>query len=1167
MSAMQLRFFGQPQLSIDGHTVDLKSRKGWALLAYLAATDRAHSRDLLATLFWPEHTQTRARGNLRRLLFTLNQSPAGAWLQADSDTIALRMTSDGQIDLWDFAAHMAQGDVIAAAALYRDDFLGGVLLGDSDDFERWATQQREFYRREVIGALENLTQAEIAGGQYGAALAHARRQLRIDPLQESAYRQAMTALALSGRRSEALLLFEQGRQQLQDALGLDPGSDTVALQARIRADTLDAPAAAAEPVRGGRDVTPRAVDRADLAVPRQAYLRQAPAFPLVGRGDELAQIEQQWQQAHAGHGSMLLLDGEPGIGKSRLVEEVLHKVADDGGHALRVTCFQMEQAMPYHPIIDLVEQIRRVQPPEFWRGLPTGAVNDIALLVPAVADDAAGEHVAPTVTPVNSDEAQQTRLLRALTHLLEQLLQQHTLLLVIDDVQWADEATLSFLHYVGRRLEAWPALFIFTYRQEGRLDSPHLADLIQTLVQNRHVAQLHLRPLHIHETEELLRVATGATQAAQALAVRLQRESDGNPFFLLSILQSLEEEGLIQPLPGGGKVVNSAAIVAAHRPQALSEALKNSVRVRLQRVPDGARQLLDVAAVFGASFSFRLLQAITQRTPLVLLEQLEELVQRQLLREVTNQAYDFSHDKIREVVYDELRDNRRRVLHRVVAETLEQMPAASDQLMQLAYHYEQSGVGEKALLYLTKAAVRATELFAGAQALDYYARALTFVPAGDWAQHYALHEACERILGVLGQRRRQWQELTVLTQLALDLDDVSLRATTALRRAAYAQQTSQYARAIDAAHEALQLAAKAGNDAPAVEATLILGRAYLRQGNYELARRYAHRTLDGAVATGPQLLEGKARRLLGQIAHEQGSHDEARAQHLMALGLAQAAGDRLMEAETLSSLGELAHEQVDYDAAQRDYEQGLTISRQAGYRRQEGFAANNLGWLAWQVGDYPAAEVHLRQALAIADEIADRRNMSLVQINLGYVAEDTGDLAAACRWQEHALAVARAIGDQRLEGYALTGLGSALTGLGRPADAVSRLDQAYALRAELQQPHLVGETQAALARARLAQGDPHAAFSTIADLLAYIEAGRPLEGAESPFRIYLTCYQVLLAVDAARAQAMLDRACRVLQEKAHHIHDDAVRHRFLHAVPWHRLLMDAKASASAHPPS
>ncbi|MEZ4718700.1 MAG: BTAD domain-containing putative transcriptional regulator [Caldilineaceae bacterium] len=365
---MQLRFFGQPQLSIDGHTVDLKSRKGWALLAYLAATDRAHSRDLLATLFWPEHTQTRARGNLRRLLFTLNQSPAGAWLQADSDTIALRMTSDGQIDLWDFAAHMAEGDVIAAAALYRDDFLGGVLLGDSDDFERWATQQREFYRREVIGALENLTQAEIAGGQYGAALAHARRQLRIDPLQESAYRQAMTALALSGRRSEALLLFEQCRQQLQDALGLDPGSDTVALQARIRAGTLDAPAAA-EPARGGWDVTPApwtagpcrptaGLSSASAGLSSGgARRRTGPDRVAVAAG-----ARRPWQHAPAGRGT--------GNGKSRLVEEVLHKVADDGGHALRATCFQMEQAMPYHPIIDLVEQIRRVQPPEFWRGCP-----------------------------------------------------------------------------------------------------------------------------------------------------------------------------------------------------------------------------------------------------------------------------------------------------------------------------------------------------------------------------------------------------------------------------------------------------------------------------------------------------------------------------------------------------------------------------------------------------------------------------------------------------------------------------------------------------------------------------------------------------------------------------------------------------------------------------
>ncbi|MGD2078545.1 MAG: BTAD domain-containing putative transcriptional regulator, partial [Chloroflexota bacterium] len=242
MTQLYLRLFGQPRLEQDDQLVEIKSRKGMAMLAYLATVRKESGRDLLATLLWPEFSQTRARANLRRTLYALNQSPVSHWLQAEGDMLALAPDDGSCVDVRRFNDLVQLGtpdDLARAAALYQADFLEGFFLPDSEPFDEWLTAQQQQYQRQALDMLAQLASWQLEKGASKEAEAYARRQVEIDDLREKAWRQLMTILAQDGRRAEALVEYERCRQLLLDELGVEPAEQTVALAESIRSGTSD----------------------------------------------------------------------------------------------------------------------------------------------------------------------------------------------------------------------------------------------------------------------------------------------------------------------------------------------------------------------------------------------------------------------------------------------------------------------------------------------------------------------------------------------------------------------------------------------------------------------------------------------------------------------------------------------------------------------------------------------------------------------------------------------------------------------------------------------------------------------------------------------------------------------------------------------------------------
>ena len=388
-----------------------------------------------------------------------------------------------------------------------------------------------------------------------------------------------------------------------------------------------------------------AVDGAPLA--EVAAEAAGEVAPLVGRANEWGSLVGLLARLTSGAGHVVLLEGEPGIGKSRLMLELEQYCAGRSLRSLATRCYEIERAMPYQPVIDLVGKALEAASDEVLGTLPPVSLAEIAALVPGLAD-----RVAVPAVSADFPEARKARLFRAVLQLFDALAAGQQLVVMLDDLQWADDASGQFVHYLGRQAARRPLLFVCAYRDEDAATEERLAGLVASLRRERHTRHMALARLQPADTQALLERFDHPTLRTEGLAARLHRETDGNPFFLTSMLQALSAG-------------EAAATSSGELP--LPEALRAAVRARLAHVPPAARSALDVAAVLGRRFDFETLAAVAGATEQALAQALEALVKRRLLREEPEDGfYDFTHDKVREVVYREIGGARRVLLHRQI---------------------------------------------------------------------------------------------------------------------------------------------------------------------------------------------------------------------------------------------------------------------------------------------------------------------------------------------------------------------------------------------------------------------------------------------------------------------------------------------------------------------
>lgn len=479
------------------------------------------------------------------------------------------------------------------------------------------------------------------------------------------------------------------------------------------------------------------------------WLDQLVRGQLVGRGAEIAQLEQLWNLVNrtparvTAH--LALLSGEPGVGKTRLAEALMAAARRDGAIVLRGGCYELEATTPYLPFVEMLRDWTQAQDPQTLRELLGDTAPEINKLAPAVESKLGALPPSPPLSP-NEDRL---RLFDSVARLLQALAAERGLLLFIDDLHWADQGTLNLLHYILRRLQGARALVLAAYR-EVELDRTHpLAAALVEWNRERLATRLALKRLTPDDTGALLAALFGQARVSDDFAALVYRETEGNPFFIEEVMKALIEQGEIYRVGDRWERKELHELV-------LPQSVKEAIGRRLNRLSEPTVQVLHTAAALGKVFTFGELVAVTrtgarqENAPLhedALLDALDEASAAQLIRPDREDEFAFTHDKIREVLYEELNAIRRRRLHQRIADGLASLqttgtPDRRVRPADLAYHYALAGDWEHALSYSLRAADEAERVFAFDEALRDLERAREAADA--LARHERLAEIYER---------------------------------------------------------------------------------------------------------------------------------------------------------------------------------------------------------------------------------------------------------------------------------------------------------------------------------------------------------------------------------------------------------------------------------------
>jgi DNA-binding SARP family transcriptional activator len=699
-----------------------------SLLAYLVLHRNApQSRAHLSYLFWLDSTESQARANLRKQLYHLRRSlpDAEQFLYADHKVLQWQPDAPFSLDVADFedALDRAQeaehaGDLAGlqealeqAVAAYRGDLLPSC-------YDDWVLTERERLRQAFARTVERLIEVLESQRRYPAAIREAQRLLRHDPLQEATYRRLMRLHALNGDRAYALRTYHSCATVLQRELDVEPSMATQEAYERLLAlDTAPAP-------------------------PPESLLTTT---SLVGRDEEWTQLQRIWRSASDRRPRLVMLTGEAGMGKTRLAEELLEWAQRQGIPTASVRCYASEGGLAYSPV---TAWLRSPSLEESLATLDEVWLTEIARLLPELLV----ERPAIAAPGPLTEGWQRQRLSQALAR---PFFERRQLLLLLDDVQWCDRETLEWLPLLLRaRREGGPQggratqlLLVVTMRngempEDGRLDT-----LLGELLTSRQLSEIELEPLDEAETFAL---ATGVAGRAldPELAALLYHGSEGNPLFVVEMVRA-------------AGTMSSQQMAEHGREQArvdlpLPPKVQRVIEARLAQLSPEALELAGVAAAIGREFAFDVLAQAHGAGEETSVRALDELWRRRIVREQGAEAYDFAHDKIREVAYGGMSAARRRFLHRRVAEALAATHLADlDPVQgQIARQYEAAAEAELAIHHYAQAAAVARRLYANEEAISYLKRAIALLPdcgPGAQPQRAQLYEEMADLLGLGGR--------------------------------------------------------------------------------------------------------------------------------------------------------------------------------------------------------------------------------------------------------------------------------------------------------------------------------------------------------------------------------------------------------------------------------
>ena len=1149
-----------------------------ALLVYLLLHRQApQPRQHIAFQFWPDSSEKQAHTNLRKLLFQLRNAlpDPDRFLTQDHLTVQWRPDAPYTLDVAelnrllthdhsgaDQPVAVAQQEALAGVlTLYQGELLPGC-------FDEWLLPIRQQLHRAVMDALARLVTLLENQRAYRAGIDYARRLLTFDPLEEKSYQRLMRLHALDGDYTAAIRVYQDCVAILERELAVPPNTETLALYERLRQRT-DPLAAKVE--------TKAAIER----------------IPLVGRQDEWQTLQNVWGQVQQGQTHFVCLWGEAGIGKTRLAEELLDWADRQGILTARARSYQALGALAYAPITELLRN-----PTLIARLGKLGGdwASEVARLLPELLEQQ------PDMLPPQpmTQSWQRQRFWEALARAV--LADDQPRLLLLDDLHWCDQETISWLNYLLHFTPQARLLIMGTSRLE-EVDSAHpLTGLCFGLRREALVTDIELAPLSTEDTATLAHVV--APQKLTAVQrQQIYRETAGNPFFVVESVRATLETTLPIAASGNGGV---GATTLNNQQRFLPASVYAVIRARLNLLSPQAQKIAALVAVIGRACPFALLLAAAHTDEDTLIDSLEDLGRRRILREQGVADYDFSHDRLRDVTYAELSQARRRQLHRHVAEAVESVYAnhLDEQSALLAEQWEQAGQQAIAVTYLQRAGEYAATQYLHAEAIRYINQALALTPPNNQEKTCQLLLARERVYAVQGDRAAQEKDLALLQAViaawfGAPRQVLIMRAEIAIRWSRYERNRANLQQAIFYARQAVDLAQQGAAAQQTADGFLEWGQSLWSKGEFTVARAQWTQALQTAEAADlPSRLAESLERLaqidmftggsatgimhymeralvnyekdgnligtcnilnkLGYLPVAQGVGDYAQARwhYERALALSRKIGARWNECVILRNLGILTVCEGDYTRAERVMAAARQIDEQLGAKDELAIGLNCLGFLYLNMGQLPQAQAAQERALQQLRQLRFTQWEVKALTALGWIHLLSRNLAGALAYATEARAASLAVNEQRQAAYASTCLGYVLIEQQQLAEATAAFHQAIGWHEQMQQANRRLEPLAGLAQVALLQGDLPQAQHLVEEILTHLQ-NHTLDRTEDAFRVYLTCYQVLRTGHDPRTRTMLHTAYEQLQTRALSLAEPEAQRHFWEAIPTHREVQQA----------
>jgi tetratricopeptide (TPR) repeat protein/DNA-binding SARP family transcriptional activator len=1104
----------------QGVGVKFHSKLERSLVAYLGFYQQAHDRDQLTDVFWSLERSDKGRKNLSQLMWRVSQSIGQDVFLADRDSVQLE-PSKLLVDLSMVRRQLAgigeQHDPSMVQSLIAVS-QKQLLKGFSED---WMLEARDEWQVELNAGLRKLEHLAEMAGAFEVVIALARAQIRLEPLNERANTSVIRTCLVLGRSSEARDHFEHFRRSLAD-IGEEVSGKMRVLGERIQSGQ----------------------SRSNISA--RSSLEVGAGLRMVGRSLERERCLKAIAEAKLGAGRMILIEGEPGIGKTKLIQSLIDDATWRGQNVLRAAAQEWRQLEPYGVIQEMLSdnlgslrlEMVRTQLAPVW-------LQEAARVIPKLLVSKNS-----SVTPEDHHDSQ--RLRESLLEVFKTLARIQPLAVFIDDLQWTDESSLELLIGLERILESLPIVVVIGFRSLEARGRRAVWQCIESLDRHALTTRVQLEALKREKIKEMVQKALGIALLPEVVT-HLEQVSQGNPMFVLETLKVLLETGIA--------LEDQSLWMNRLKTMPLATGLREVIVSRLSRLEPKTREVIQLSAVIGARFEFELLQGLTQIPTVELLDILDALIQAGFLQEI-EPGFGFAHDQLRQTIYDQLPETECSQLHWQILQTFQGEDSIPPEV--LASHAERAKQFGLATRYRLKSAEHSLALHSYPQALQ------DLQAIGDLAQtdfdtdeQIRFLEARIRADGAQNSFERMLLDMTSLDALlehqpSKRLELICRRAKTLAsigrtpEALALIDQAQLEGVNLDAFDQAQVLIAKGGvflaGGGPfdlALEPLILavqlcvdhqlnleteahsnLGRAYSQLARFEQALEEYQMALRLAEQDGDLYREAVT---LGRIARcycSQGYDRQAIPSLERAITLTRTLGLRLEEVKNLTSLGLIEYKIGNVSKGINTYDQALALSKSIGAKWYEAFILGSTAFLKHLHCDPEKARLQLHSALEIHQESSDREGQGYILSQLGLLHHWGGQLEHADHFLRQALDLLAQIKDLVGELNALLWLVENMILDGRFAEAREMACDGLVRSKSHHLPDQEFQFKRLIANIAYLNKEPQVALETLQDCLpeSGVYLGIEIDGF---YRFHLLHFKILNALnDPTQALVALRQAHR-----------------------------------------